>query len=224
MLSDHGYVTGGFVGNVVYCSHAHGLDRGFAHYEDFLVSSLSVLISSSFGREIFKKMRRRKWGKPGRKTAGDINQAFLDWLSDNDQRPFFAFLNYFDAHGPYMPPKPFELKFGTKKPSIPSIRLHYEYKAEEIETLRDAYDSCIAYLDNEIGSLLDQLEERGVLNNTLVIITSDHGEHFGEHDLMLHRPCIPAPSNSLSSGRHGHAVLGLAQLRHPYLRCTLHPI
>jgi len=114
VLSDHGYVTGGFVGNLVYCSHAHGLDRGFTHYEDFLVSSLSVLLSSKIGVEIFKKMPLRK-SKPLGKTAGDINQAFLKWLGDNDQRPFFAFLNYIDAHGPYLPPKSFERKFGNGK-------------------------------------------------------------------------------------------------------------
>ncbi|TDI93822.1 MAG: DUF229 domain-containing protein [Caldithrix sp.] len=187
VLSDHGYVTGGFVANLRYCSHAYGLARGFAHYDDYFVSLQSLFVGSSLGVEVVKKMRRLLgWRQRIGKTAGDVNQAFLDWLGDHDQRPFFAFLNYFDAHTPYIPPEPFELKFGTKKPSMPNIRHNYEYKTQEIEPLRDAYDSCIAYLDNEIGSLLDQLDDRGVLNNTLVIVTSDHGEQFGEHGLMFH--------------------------------------
>ena len=55
-----------------------------------------------------------------------------------------------------------------------------------LEETYDAYDGGIAYLDFQIDSLLNVLEQRGVLNNTIVIITSDHGEHFGEHGLIQH--------------------------------------
>ncbi len=220
VLTDNGYVTGGFVANLVYCSHAHGLDRGFTHYEDFLVSSQSVLLSSTFGVEIFKKMRRLlKWNEPVRKTAGDINQAFLDWLGDNDQQPFFAFLNYFDAHAPYMPPKSFERKFGDGKPGKVSVDLMRKYEPEKIKKLQDAYDNCIAYLDEEIGKLLESLQVRGVLENTVVIITSDHGEHFGEHDLMLHgnslyRPLLDVPLLiSFPAGPAGKSVPETVSLR-----------
>ncbi|TDI93314.1 MAG: DUF229 domain-containing protein [Caldithrix sp.] len=220
VLTDNGYITGGFVGNLLYCSHAHGLDRGFAHYEDFLASSQSVFLSSTFGVEIFKKMRRLlKWNEPVRKTAGDINQAFLDWLGDNDQRPFFVFLNYIDAHAPYMPPKSFERKFGDGKPGKVSVDLMRKYEPEKIKKLQDAYDNCIAYLDEEIGKLLESLQVRGVLENTVVIITSDHGEHFGEHDLMLHgnslyRPLLDVPLLiSFPAGPAGKSVPETVSLR-----------
>lgn len=188
ILSDRGFVTAGFVGNVGYCSYEFDLDRGFVHYEDY-VPSLELFFScSSLTGRIARQYRNMTGNHQlvGRKSATDVNEAFLEWLSHNDKRPFFAFLNYFDAHDPYLAPETFDLKFGSKKPDIPSLRHEHKYTAPEIQALQDAYDSCIAYLDHEIGSLLDGLQDRGVLENTLVIITSDHGEQFGEHGLMYH--------------------------------------
>ena len=56
------------------------------------------------------------------------------------------------------------------------------YSPPEIKLARDCYDECIAYLDEQVGKLLEQLESSGLLANTVVVITADHGEHFGEHD------------------------------------------
>jgi arylsulfatase A-like enzyme len=55
-----------------------------------------------------------------------------------------------------------------------------------VELARDSYDNCIAALDRQVGLLLDELDRRGVLRETLVIITSDHGEQFGEHGVFNH--------------------------------------
>ena len=187
-LSRYGYVTAGFVANVNYCGYSYGLNRGFIHYEDYVVSLDWFLGSSSLGYQIYSKIRKAlgdQW-PIGRKTAAEINGAFLHWLDRQERRPFFGFLNYIDAHDPYMPTEPFELKFGAKKPGNPYVRLLHQYATSEITELQDAYDSCIAYLDEQVGILLDELQRRGLHENTLVIITSDHGEHFGEHGLMFH--------------------------------------
>jgi len=56
----------------------------------------------------------------------------------------------------------------------------------DVELARDSYDNCIAALDRQIGSLLDELDRRDVLRDTLVIVTSDHGEQFGEHGVFNH--------------------------------------
>src|ERR1700677_539132 len=50
----------------------------------------------------------------------------------------------------------------------------------------DAYDSCLAYLDEQLGMLFDELQRRALLDQTLVVVTSDHGEGLGEHDLFDH--------------------------------------
>ncbi|NIT60065.1 MAG: sulfatase-like hydrolase/transferase, partial [Aliifodinibius sp.] len=197
VLSEHGYLTAGFVANLSYCTYAHGLHRGFAHYEDYRVSVPELFRSSRLTFWLAIKI----WGNPevaDRKKAAEVNRAFLNWLDRQNGRSFFAFLNYFDAHDPYIPPKPFDREFGVDKPKDPFVRFTHKYKAHEIQALQDAYDGCIASLDHEIGLLLDDLRERGVLENTLVIITSDHGEQFGEHGLMYHvnslyRPLLHVP-------------------------------
>ncbi len=116
-----------------------------------------------------------------------MNDEFLDWLDDNTDRPFFAFLNYFDAHSPYLPPPPYDAAFAPK----PKDR--WPYKTEgvaltpsQLQAEIDAYDGAIAYVDDRFGRLLQELERRGQLRNTLVIVTSDHGEEFGEHGVFRH--------------------------------------
>lgn len=187
-LSKHGYVTAGFVANVGLLSRSFGIARGFLKYEDYvptfrLFLSSSVLIAKSL-RKIFKSTNTEF--NFGRKRAVEINQSFLKWVSDVNGRPFFAFINYFDAHDPYVAPKPFELKFGHKRPRNLNVIHNIKYNKIQIQALKDAYESCIAYLDHQIGNLLLQLRKRGLLENTIVIITSDHGEQFGEHRLMYH--------------------------------------
>lgn len=187
-LSAHGYVTAGFVANVGLLSHSFGIDRGFAHYQDYVASLEWFLGSGDMTVKLLHKIRGLMKDRDNflRRSAADINQSFLNWLSGRERRPFFAFLNYFDAHDPYVAPDPFNLRFGSKKPRNSNIVHSRKYTRQEIQELQDAYESCIAYIDHEIGSLLDELEKRGVLENTVVIISSDHGEQFGEHGLMYH--------------------------------------
>ena len=72
-------------------------------------------------------------------------------------------------------------------------------------SVRDGYDDCLAYLDAQIGLLFDELGRRGALDNTVVVITADHGEGFGEHGLSghgvsLYRPELHVPLLVLSPG------------------------
>ena len=127
-----------------------------------------------------------------------MNRQFLDWLSSthDGRRPFFAFLNYINAHSNYVFPDDFDWRFGKR----PNTERDWELISNwyftdkrslsdrEISLGRDAYDNCIAYLDEQFGKLVEQLAQRGVLDDTLIIITSDHGESFGEHGFFMH-PC-----------------------------------
>ena len=105
------------------------------------------------------------------------------------RRPFFAFMNYYDTHAPYLPPRSVLGRFGPYSftPGERAVLRDWDageklqYSAAEIELARDGYDECIAYLDEQVGSLFGELETRGLLENTVVVITADHGEHFGEH-------------------------------------------
>ncbi|MBK6308959.1 MAG: sulfatase-like hydrolase/transferase [Gemmatimonadetes bacterium] len=202
-LAAAGYRTGGFVANTDYASAEVGLDRGFGHFEDYTLNASQVLRSSSLWRAIarIEPVRRvlGNYDNLGRRTAPDISSAFRRWRSRDSSRPYFAFLNYYDAHRPYLPPEEYATKFQT-----PGVPLNTRYRKEngsvpnpptaQIQGAIDAYDGAIAYLDEQIGELLRDMEQRGELRNTIVIIAADHGEEFFEHLLWDHGNSLYAPS------------------------------
>ena len=206
-LSAHGYITAGFVANTNYLGYEFGLDRGFVHYEDYIVSPQEILISSSLGRWLATDSSIRSilgyYDNITRQDAAAINDHFLAWLAGTEHRPFFAFLNYFDAHEPYLPPSPFTEKFGPDQPRRNhlliqdlrrSLRKEWFKRPEsEINTEIDMYDGAIAYIDHQLDQLFGELQKRGILNNTIVIVTADHGEQFGEHGLFLHGNSLYPP-------------------------------
>lgn len=209
-LADHGYATAGFVANTTYCNAGFGLDRGFTRYEDkaenTVVSLREVLRCSTLGRRLLQLAAWLGIAAPpdngSHKDAARINGDFLRWVSGrNEKAPFFAFLNFVDAHDPYIVPASFGKRFGLT-PSTPAdfAVLHEWYRSSkwrmpqrEIDLARDAYDDCIAYLDDQLGRLFAALEQRGLMENTLVIVTADHGESWGEHQLFGHWRSIYQP-------------------------------
>lgn len=210
VLAANGYETAGFVANAHYCCRGTGLARGFAHYEDHPISPGQLVLTCGATRRLQCNHRLRNLlcyhELLDRIPAATVNADFLHWLSRPRQRPFFAFLNYFDAHAPYYPPAPFDTQFGPGRP--PEGPLGWPkgergmkdmrgaggaMTAQEVQTELDAYDGALAYIDHQLGLLLAELEKRGLLHNTLVIITADHGEQFGEHGLLSHSSSVYLP-------------------------------
>lgn len=203
-LSEAGYATGGFVANTIFCGYEFGLDRGFHEYRDYAISWGQLFKSSSLVRMLTNDPEdtgahiAQSWLLSlfddhqylGRKSAQDVNREFFDWLEREGRRPFFAFLNYFDAHHPYDPPAPYVSMFrqaGAKRRVFPVFPSNpWTMTREEIDSERDRYDGAVRYLDDAFGELLDGLARKGLLDDTLVVVTSDHGEQFGEHGLFLH--------------------------------------
>ncbi len=203
-MNRHGYATAGFVANTVFCTREYGLARGFAHFEDYPLSPFEVLRTSASG---WLAARGLRWSldrvltalgraprhpfefEADRKTALRINASALRWIDSNSTKPFFVFLNYIDAHDPYLPPAEECERFGTPARTLDDhVTLRnwialtpQERTPERVRMARGAYEGCVAYLDEQIGRLIDGLRERGLLDNTIVVVTSDHGEHFGEH-------------------------------------------
>jgi arylsulfatase A-like enzyme len=211
-LGDRGYATAGFVANTSYCARDSGLARGFTHYEDHILPELTALKMAVLVNRIMQGFQafvantenwlesagllphlQRLWQAldTNRKGAAVVNRELLDWLSHRPQqaRPFFAFLNYFDAHYPYMLVPGRIHRFGIE-PTESYQRLLIQHwweldkmtvSAQGVAFAADAYDDCVADLDEQLGKLIDELDRRGVLKQTWVIVTSDHGESFGEH-------------------------------------------
>ena len=219
-LTSQGYQTAGFSANTNCCNYETGLGRGFAHFEDFPLTPRALLGRTVAGRWILMNILYRgfyhdiKWIRLQSRGAYATTEAFLGWLRRRrPDRPFFAFLNYFDAHAPYVAPPGHEGRFGirprppqdydfllgqmARENSLPTKR--------EIQLARDGYDDCIAFLDEQLGRLLGALRGQGLLENTVVIITSDHGEEFGDHGHFghgsgLHLDAIGVPLVILAPG------------------------
>jgi len=212
LLSAAGYSTAGFVANRYYTSAVYGLGRGFVHYDDFDISLGETLKSSFFVSRLLNKdgaLRRMTGNRQllSRKSAADINRAALRWLSRPATRPRFVFLNYFDAHDPYWPPAPFDTLFGpVKKRENPTLEWGRPWTDEQVHAENDAYDRVLVWLDRSLEQLFAGLDHDGLLDNTIVIITSDHGEHLGEHGFMRHgrtlyQPLIHVPLLIHAPGR-----------------------
>lgn len=184
-LSARGYRTAGFAANKYWVRRGFGLDRGFQWYEDRPGVSLEAVVQSwGISRDLRKRVTAALGShRPAlRASAEAIEQSFLKWVDQRDDRPFFAFLNLFDAHEPYLPPGRFGFKFSATTPRYFWDHLKATpFSPSELQQFRDAYDSCIYYLDYQLGQLLVEMKARGLLENTLLILTSDHGETLGEH-------------------------------------------
>ncbi len=237
ILGRNGYRTGGFVANLIYTSREHGLDRGFQVYRDYRRSPGAILRAASLGQMLATAtIVRRVTGYrdvAGRKTASEVNHEFLDWEREDNARPWFAFLNYFDAHSPYLPKAPYAGRYSAALPPR-RFDLHRYWSVEggigdwdalsqgEVEAERAAYEEAITELDHDIGTLLDELRRRGSLDSTLIIVTSDHGELFGEHDThshgnslywrTIHVPLVIAWPGRLPEGRRVADAVSLRDL------------
>jgi arylsulfatase A-like enzyme len=195
MLTARGYRTGAFVANHFYTSYESGLGRGFQRLEDYRVTLRQLLLSTTLtqtnvffellhGEGVLPRLsalakmdlRLQTMWVSDRKEAPEVTRQFLGWQAAiGGERPFFAFLNYYDAHLPYDPPPPWRTRFAQDPREL------------------DRYDGAIAYIDDSLGQLFEELRRRGVLDQTLVIVTSDHGELFGEHELHGHGNSLYLP-------------------------------
>ena len=197
LLAAQGYQTAGFVANPNYCGWETGLQRGFSHYEDWPISLAQMAWSTSLGRLLSRDHGfRRMIGtteKLARKSAADVHHDFFQWLDGRETgRPFFAFLNYFDAHQPYLPPAPYDTLWGPVHSdgyphrAQPATADHPGYRESDLVPARNDYNRAIAYLDAQIGAMLDDLGRRGLRENTIIILVGDHGEEFAEHGVVEH--------------------------------------
>jgi arylsulfatase A-like enzyme len=129
-------------------------------------------------------------------TAAEVNARFVDWLEDQREHRFLAYLHYMDVHGPYRPPDdlrppaPDGIRKGVRRGNVDELRKRLRpnerLRPEELAYLRALYDAEIAAWDRELGRLLAALDEMGLLATTNVLVTADHGEEFQEHGLLGH--------------------------------------
>ncbi len=166
-FSRSGWRTGAFVAAFV-LDREFGLDRGFEVYDDYDVPRSD---------EIYDESAMYRYRRGDR-----VADAALAWLAEDDGRPFFCWVHFFDPHRPYYFPAP------------PG------------EGMEGAYDREIAFMDSQVGRLLDFLKQHGLEEETVVIALGDHGEGLGdhgeeEHGLLLYNPVVRVPLIAARPGR-----------------------
>lgn len=157
VFHDAGYATGAFVAAEV-LSKDFGLSQGFDEYDDQMGAERSS--SSGFAE----------------RKATAVSDVAIDWLSRTD-RPFFAWVHYYDVHSDYAPPEPYRTRHAG-----------------------NPYDGEVAYVDAQLARVLEALKRSGRYEQTLIAVTADHGEGLGQHgegshtfliyDSVMHVPMI----------------------------------
>ena len=177
-------------------------------------------------RERAIKMARKRPDNVFIRNSGWMAEEGLrEWLADRGgaKKPFFAFLNYMEAHRPYsaaekycrktMTPAQIERLKRIDRSWLTSWKYTFglhEYSEEDLETFNRLYEACLLELDDLFASLIGALEKEGRLDNTIIVLVADHGEHLGEHHLLdhqysLYEPLLKVP---LVLWWHGHVEPG----------------
>ncbi len=199
-----GIATGAIVSNHYFLGPEFGLDQGFDTYwlprptARFSFAPAEALA----GRFAWERMRAHRIPYL---TARHVSDAAIEWISARGDAPYFLFVNYMDVHRPNLRPTdespiPFEDEARIPR-HFPELTKVFEHEplAEEIKRgLVNSYDRELIALDLELARLLHFLERDGRAERTAVIVTSDHGEFFGEHDLVdhmmhLHKEVVDVP-------------------------------
>jgi len=209
LLSDAGYRTFLWAANPHISSHENfqqGFDVERHPWDDETIqSAFRIVLGKVKGdksSELARKLRSGK-GTPWMiKAAGELAEPTLqEWLKESDsEQPFFAFLNYMEAHRPFVPPQEFRERFMTPEEIQRSYEVDrswtpmwsytfglHEYTDEELAIMAATYDATLAELDALFKSLISSLEASGHLEDTVIILTGDHGEHLGEHHMLDHQ-------------------------------------
>lgn len=176
-LHDRGYATAGFTASY-YTRGRFGFDQGFDTYQQ-LTSD---------------------------RTAAALNQLAQSWLDGNwsavksAERPLFLYLYYFDPHTWYTPPPPYDTLYDPDytgpltgefyEHGEPVVSGAFTPTPRDLEHLIALYDGEIAYWDSAFGQMLAYLDGLALLDNSVIIVTSDHGQMFGEHGKWVHRSSL----------------------------------
>ncbi|MBO8161185.1 MAG: sulfatase [Thermosipho sp. (in: Bacteria)] len=204
-LKEKDYFTLGFNGGNIYVSNLYDYDRGL----DYLFKSFSRSESSGKKKKLKKilknlhlynlviklfnyktkidNLKKVLLNKPVIYRAQDQIRDFLDIVKENRHKKFFAFINFMEVHGPYLGLWKESLKERFLIDKLTRERMLQD-KFELLELNKYLYIRGLQLVDQQIGYLLNSLDTMGILEDTLVVITSDHGEEFLEHGNYDHLP------------------------------------
>jgi arylsulfatase A-like enzyme len=183
VLRATGYDTAAVVGGP-FLRASHGYAQGFNSYDESVVTAATPT---------------RQWNQ-GATSPVLVDRALAwlrDWRAERAQRPFFFFLHLWDVHYDYAPPPPYDRMFDpdyagtlTSSDLESNPRINRDMPRRDLEHLIALYDGEIRFTDDHLGRVFAWLEEAGVREDTIVIVTADHGDEFFEHGRKGHRKAL----------------------------------
>lgn len=216
LLKGEGFTTGAVVSNWVLKPRFSKLDRGFDTYNfDFSHTELN---------------RKNIWERDAKKTTSDA----IEWLEENANERFFFWVHYIEPHGAYFPPKKYRGRFTHEGEKLVPVSKLLKYQRlphipvrkgkTDILSYVDAYDDEIFYFDSQVGRLIAFLRKKGLLENSIVLFGSDHGESMHDHRVYLehglelfddsaHIPLLlHLPSSSAANAMRVSSFLSIADI------------
>lgn len=201
VFRDAGYVTAGFVSNPN-IKRVFDFDRGFDEFFDSPVEDtvpLASLRTSRFGR-ILTDLLRHQFNWKYENDVVQMNGHILAWLERNHAQRFFLYLHYIDPHIPYSPPAAYREMFTREHPGFPL----FNERKKRIGV--DRYDGEIRYTDDGVAEVVAALRKHGLGEHTLIVVTSDHGEEFFEHEVLGHGLSLFQPEIHVPLILHGPGI------------------
>ncbi len=202
-LAARGYSTAAVVANRLFLHAGFGFARGFSVFDcrepvspfgppkPYLLRGVARALITA----VAPSLRSDRLFLP----ADAVTDRALSLIATAQRAdwPWFVFLNYMDAHVPYQPPPPFDTKFGGRDPTfswsrypaiLDAVMHHPGHRMEEQvrRHLQSQYDGAIAFEDAQLGRLFDGLRALRAFDDTLIVVTADHGEAFDEHGAVGH--------------------------------------
>lgn len=193
LLHQGGYYTMGFSNNPN-MTRVFGMHRGFSNYVDLKPDLLFGAPASAQHLSMYNLLRKLFMTAEGLLRGGRlritdfyqpaevITRITLDWLDSREappDAPFYLYIHYMDTHDPFM---------DHRRPGVGYARARMEHPDPEqyLDPMRQAYVSEIEYLDAQLGRLFEGMKERGLYDNTIIVLLSDHGEEFYDHEGWWH--------------------------------------
>ena len=217
ILRDRGYTTAAFVSSAA-LSLRLGFDQGFDYFDEAYDDGLLALIDAArtinlseliFLTPLYRIFERMLPTLPAQTHAGTVNSHVMPWLEANADRSFFLWVHYYDPHEPFTPPPPYDTMYWSGDDETTKFQYYSQFMdiyddqrdltGEELRRMISLYDGEVTFTDHAVGEIMGKLERLGIKDNTLVIITADHGEQLYEHHRtighfwFLYEPIVHIP-------------------------------
>ena len=227
-MQERGYRTGAFSANTFWFTREQGFGRGFIRFEDFYQSVPDMAYRTVFGNNLTTvKMLLGFDQVPARQWASDVTSRVLAWARRDGEHPLLAVINYFDVHAPYTPPQPYRGRFSEEDAPGGTLNWLMDRRGDlqltpaERQSEIDGYDGAIAYVDDQIRRLWEGLREARPGRELIVVVTSDHGEAFGEHGGYLHARSLYREELHIPLILHGPGVPAGVRISRPVTHAAI---